>query len=296
MKAPDKSDFPALLTILCDQDTTQDPAGWTSENPLHGHCAVVAVKAQEFFGGDLLRSSLLGTPFASMGSHYWNILPDGVEMDFTAGQFCGSRPLFPDAEIRSREYVLYDPRTGEQREIFSRYKLLSWRIARTLSNENPLFDDDTYRCAYFAALDSRCQKMKFGCVIKRSGLLRYVGHNDSIPELRSLCQPTCIRHAITSRTESMLGACGHAEEHALWYLSRKLIPTTECELYVAGVHMNGLPWLKTENVHTCLRCAVQMHHAGLKSVHVPVVDHWESLTTSEALETARAYAMQEKKV
>ena len=92
----------------------------------------------------------------------------------------------------------------------------------------------------------------------------------------------------------MIGACGHAEEMALWGVVKKCIPLDECEMYVAGVYSNGLPYIKTEPEFTCLRCAVQIYYSGLKKVWVPVVDNWEGLTGEECIKTARAYAMKEK--
>lgn len=136
--------------------------------------------------------------------------------------------------------------------------------------------------------------MKFGCVITHNGEVVYEGCNKTIAPLQSLCEPRCIRFGIASRTESMIGACGHAEE-GMWDVIHRGIPISECELYVAGVYPDGLPWLKISAEHTCLRCAVQMHNARVKAVYVPVRDRWAGITTEKALETALAYAMQEKR-
>ncbi|MDO8521130.1 MAG: hypothetical protein Q7S52_03370 [bacterium] len=129
-------DFRAILPTICDRETTvfpDDPINWTPENPLYAHCAVVSLVAQDLFGGELLRASLEPFPeFAHMGSHYWNRLPDGTEVDFTEPQFFGRRPALV-GELRTRNYVLYDPKTGEPREIVARYKLLALRLARIRS-------------------------------------------------------------------------------------------------------------------------------------------------------------------
>ncbi|MEK7118366.1 MAG: hypothetical protein AAB869_02035, partial [Patescibacteria group bacterium] len=274
---------------------TDDVINWTPENPLYAHCAVVALVAQDIFGGNLLRASLEPYPeFAHMRSHYWNVLPDGKEVDFTEPQFLGHRPQLV-GEPRTRSYVLFDPKTGEPREIIQRYKLLAFRLSKLRSDNNPLFDDPIYASCFSVALDSSCQKMKFGCVIAHNGEIVYRGSNKTIPGLRSLCEPICIRFSITSRTESMLGACGHAEE-GMWELVHSGIPLSECEIYIAGFFPDLYPWIKKAREHTCLRCSVQMHNAHLRAIHVPVVDHWESMTTDKALETARVYATQEKKV
>lgn len=280
-------EFRALLPKICDAETASDMKRWTSENPLYSHCAVVSLLAQDLFGGSLLRASLLPYPeFAHMRSHYWNKLPSGWETDFTESQFLGRRPQ-----------LLGKPKERPTHtETLQRYKLLALRLARVRSGGNPLFDDLMYQLCFWNALDSPCQKMKFGCVITHKGAVVYQGTNKTIPELCSMCEPRCIRFSITSRTESMLGACGHAEEWGLWDLVSRNVPLNECELYIAGFHPDGLPWIKKAREHTCLRCAVQMHNAHLKAVHVPVIDRWQSMTTDEALETARAYATQEKKV
>ena len=283
--------FKQLLPLICDKETTSDPDNWTPENPLWGHCAIVSLVAQNLFGGELLRGSLMEVSgFEHMRSHYWNKLADGSIEDFTKSQFGERYPEGLKAETRDRFYVLSFPETAK------RYKLLAFRLAKALSNNNPLFDDAIYRRCFYVALDSHCQKMKFGCVIIHNGKIVYAGCNNTIEPLKSLCEPKCIRFSITSRTESMIGACGHAEEEGLWNVVHQGIPIHECNLYVAGIYPNGLPWLKKNTEHTCLRCAVQMYNAKIKNIYVPVIDLWRIIFTEEALETARAYATGEKKV
>ncbi len=285
-------EFKVLLPLICDRETSQDAEHWSPENPLVGHCAVVSLLSQNLFGGWLLRASLEGIPeFARMRSHYWNKLADGSEEDFTKPQFGEYYPINLLASERERSYVLSYAETAK------RYKLLAWRLAKVLSNGNPFFEDGYYRQCFDVAMDSPCQKMKFGCLITHFQQVIYKGCNETIPELKSLCDPKCIRLGITSRTESMPGACGHAEEKGLWEVARmRKFPLEECELYIAGFYPNGLPWIKERAEHTCLRCAVQMHYAGIRRIHVPVVDCWEDISTQRALQTALAYATGEKKV
>ncbi len=89
-----------LLLAACSKETSADQAGWTQENPLHGHCAVVAILVQENFGGEIFRASLLGVKgYEQMQSHYWNRLKNGSEVDLTAGQFRGNdRDLVPEGK------------------------------------------------------------------------------------------------------------------------------------------------------------------------------------------------------
>ena len=133
-------------------------------------------------------------------------------------------------------------------------------------------------------------------MIVRNGEVIYEGFNHTIRTLKSLCEPKCIRLNIVSRTESMLGACGHAEEGAIWRVIRCGIPISECTLYVAGINPDGLPLINKQTEFTCLRCAVQIYNANIRSIYVPVIDHWGWIFPERAIETARAYATGEKKV
>lgn len=121
--------FKEILLLICDKETSAAPENWTKENPLLGHCAVVSLLAQDLFGGDLLRASLLETEFAYMRSHYWNKLPDGQEIDFTASQFGDKYPKNLTPEIKERSYVLSYKPTEE------RYKLLVSRLEQALRGD-----------------------------------------------------------------------------------------------------------------------------------------------------------------
>jgi hypothetical protein len=108
----DKSEFAQLITQACHRETSADPKGWNEDNATWGHCAVVALLAQDYYGGQILRASLAGTPFESSGSHYRN-----EDDDFTENQF-GDAQLDLMFEPRSREYLLSNLNTA------TRYQLL----------------------------------------------------------------------------------------------------------------------------------------------------------------------------
>ena len=275
--------FQEILPKICDSRTTLDANGWTPDNPLYGHCAVVSAVANNLFGGKILRASLENTPFAHMRSHYINQLPNGNKHDFTKPQFKGIYPQGLKFEERSIEYILKYPDTA------TRYRELTIRLAREIT-QNPLFDDEIYLRCLDNALQSPCQKMHFGAVITRNGLVVAESGNLKIKELEHLCDPVCIRHNIDSRRESMLGACGHAEELAIAQIIEKGINPRECELYIAGMKINGMPYIKEKPEHTCLRCAVQMNNMGIKMIYMPVKDQWQGQTTSDALTSASLYA------
>ncbi len=207
--------FTKLLPSVCVRETSADPERWTPENPLWGHCAVVTTAAFDRFGGTMLRASLENYPkWAVMRSHYWNRFPNGAQRDFTVPQFDGDPPLGMEPIERTRAYVLSHPATLE------RYKLFAWRLAKIENVGNALFDGDDinsalYRTCYMAAAVSPCQKMRFGAVLMHQGTPVAIACNGTIEPLKHLCEPTCIRLGIQSRTESMIGACGHAEEFAM---------------------------------------------------------------------------------
>jgi hypothetical protein len=94
----------------------------------------------------------------------------------------------------------------------------------------------------------------------------------------------------------MIGACGHAEEKGLWDIVRRGILPQNCELYTAGIYMDGLPWLKERPEHTCLRCAVQQYLSGIKVIYVPLRDGWQPVDPATAVHEGCEYALGVKKV
>jgi len=96
---------------------------------------VVSLLANDHFGGGFIRAPLDGTPFANVGSHYWNILPDGTEHDFTREQFGGvelqlaGKPTKSDGKPIDREYLLKNPETKR------RYRLLRENLKSYLQKQ-----------------------------------------------------------------------------------------------------------------------------------------------------------------
>lgn len=275
----------SLLRKSWTRETSADPQNWTPENSAWVQCAVTALVNRDFKGGEILRASLENVKgFEHLRSHYWNRFPDGKEIDFTREQFLQNIVL-PQPELRTREYVLSYPDTRK------RYALLRLAVENQIQ-PNSLFSNRLYRICLEAAQDSECQKMRFGCLVIYKGKVVVRTANQTIEPLRYICEPECIRFAIQSRTESMLGACGHAEEWAIWETVRLGIPLEKCSFYIAGFDAKtSTPWLKKEISHTCLRCAVQMYMAKVGKIYVPVINRWESLNPEEAVKTAIEYAL-----
>jgi hypothetical protein len=79
-------EFGSMMSRICTRESSADPDGWSSACPLWGQCLVISLLVQTVYGGDLLRQSLKGVEgFEHFGSHYSSRLPDGIELDPTAG-------------------------------------------------------------------------------------------------------------------------------------------------------------------------------------------------------------------
>lgn len=117
--------FSLIVPKICFRDTSSDPEHWTDANPLWGHCAVVSLLAQDYFGGELVRASLENiSEYSYPRSHYWNQLPDCSDADFTAEQY-KVMPEFKNIEIYPRERVLSYPDTQRRYEtLVERFRLL----------------------------------------------------------------------------------------------------------------------------------------------------------------------------
>jgi hypothetical protein len=123
-----REDFAEKIKEVCGVETTAHPQTWTPDNPFLGHCTVVSLLAQDFFGGEIMRTDLHAVPgFEEFRRHSWNRLPSGQEIDFTVAQF--PRPL-PDnlvVRVASREELFSYP--GIQK----RYELLKEKFHKHFS-------------------------------------------------------------------------------------------------------------------------------------------------------------------
>jgi hypothetical protein len=141
---------------------------------------------------------------------------------------------------------------------------------------------------------SDCAKRTFvAAATNKDGEVLGYSTNLRLPYHSFLCKGECIRSKIDSGTDSMLGACGHAEEQLLWSLAHDGA-VKDCEMWVVQVK-DGQIVPEKEKSFYCARCATQMYYAKAKGVWVYVVDHFEFLTTEEAIKSAYEFALGEKK-
>ena len=124
------SDLEKALLASWSRETSSDPAGWTTENPAYGQCAVTACVVQDYVGGDIVWAEVLA--WEKKVSHYFN-LSYCREQDFTMRQFPEGTEI-PEGVPKTkgfattRDYVLSFPATLE------RYNLLKSRVKEYLGD------------------------------------------------------------------------------------------------------------------------------------------------------------------
>lgn len=290
-----------LLRISWRRDTSADPSNWSSLTPSWGQCAVSTLVIQDFFGGDIIRSSLEDVVgYEEMRSHYWNRLPYGAQLDSTRAQFSpGAYKTIPGGELRTREYLLSNDATLER---YARLRLaieaeiqMQGGDAFTAYIPNPLFFDPYYLACFGAAQFSECQKLRVGSILVHNGEIVASGANKQLSGMKHLCDPECIRFEIPSRTDSLIGACAHSEEYAVHEAIRLGIPLDECSLYVASFDVAGnSAHFRSKAEFTCIRCATLLSMSGIIEANVPLLSGWESVRGEDIIGTALPFALLEQ--
>lgn len=99
---------------------------WNMDNPTLGHCAIVSLLVNDYFGGDIYKIKVDGI------SHYFNIINNQI-IDLTSSQF--NRDIdYTNRELKTRKEVLNSEETKY------RYNLLKKRL------ELLLIDNDIQKC------------------------------------------------------------------------------------------------------------------------------------------------------
>ncbi len=105
----------------------EDQPDWTAGNPARGQCITTVMVVLDLLGGGLVRGDVLvdGT---SVDFHWWNLLPDGTELDLTREQF-GAHEAVLGRTLVERPWG--PTRVDEQ------YALLSARVRRAMGSGSP---------------------------------------------------------------------------------------------------------------------------------------------------------------
>lgn len=100
-------------------------AGWTTDNPLWGHCGVVAEVVRRHLGGEIVTATVT-TEDGETYYHYWNRLPDGTDQDLTVTQF--PSPITEVKRLKIKKQVT-------DRDTLKRVKLFEARLLEIISEK-----------------------------------------------------------------------------------------------------------------------------------------------------------------
>jgi len=87
---------------------------WNPDHPSKGQCYVTAILIQNILGGKLV-AGIVGCD-----QHYWNKLPDGIEVDLTSDQFDGGDGIHP----HPRSTIVYSKAITNSNRRCKRYLIL----------------------------------------------------------------------------------------------------------------------------------------------------------------------------
>ena len=112
-----------LINIYSKETCYPDCKGqWNIDNKTLGHCAIVALLINDYFGGNICKIKINGI------SHYFNIINDKI-IDFTSDQFKVDKIDYSNYVIKTRDEVLNNEDTNE------RYQLLKLKVKLNLIDE-----------------------------------------------------------------------------------------------------------------------------------------------------------------
>lgn len=139
---------------------------------------------------------------------------------------------------------------------------------------------------------SNCHKRRFGALAIKNNTVLGLSANNKLPHHKHLCKQGCIRTTIPSRTDSMIGACGHAEEQIIWMLANRIV---DYDLYVLQIDQNDNIIYKDGLDFSCVRCATAMYYGKVRGVWLLLDYGFGFIPTAKAIQTAYYYALGKKK-
>lgn len=95
---------------------------WNNENKTLGHCAIVALLLNDYYGGDICKIKVNNI------SHYFNLIDDKI-IDLTSDQFKSDKIDYTDYVIKNRDDVLKNEDTKK------RYEILKLKVKLSLIDE-----------------------------------------------------------------------------------------------------------------------------------------------------------------
>jgi hypothetical protein len=119
-----RRDLEAAIRAAWALDTCDpvDADDWSAANPSRGQCGSTALTIHDLLGGELLIAEVLRADGSRQGVHYWNLLPDGTEIDLTREQLASNELV---QEPRTVRRPLGLPKRGAQQYLTMRYRVLT---------------------------------------------------------------------------------------------------------------------------------------------------------------------------
>ncbi|MGI8419944.1 MAG: YunG family protein [Candidatus Levyibacteriota bacterium] len=96
---------------------------WSGENKALGQCAVTVLVVYDLYGGQIV--------YDQDNDHYWNVLPDDSQHDFSRKQF-PDKTSFNITVFKQKEDILNSPGALEANTL-ERYQLLKNKVLHVLS-------------------------------------------------------------------------------------------------------------------------------------------------------------------
>ena len=124
---------------------------WDVDNPTLGHCAIVSLLINDYFGGEIYKIKV------DEISHYFNLI-DNYVVDFTCNQF--NKEIDYSGKIKSdRLEILQD------RDTASRYKMLKMRLQLIIE------DDDIHKCNLCSGMIEKFPNSKTVSIGKKNDIV-----------------------------------------------------------------------------------------------------------------------------
>ncbi len=119
-----RHDLEAAIRAAWALDTCDpvDADDWSQANPSRGQCGSTALTIHDLLGGELLIADVLRTDGSRQGVHYWNLLPDGTEIDLTREQFA-SNEVVQEPRIVRRPAAA--PKRGAEQYLTMKHRVLT---------------------------------------------------------------------------------------------------------------------------------------------------------------------------
>ncbi len=119
-----RHDLEAAIRAAWALDTCDpvDADDWSAANPSRGQCGPTALTVHDLLGGELLIAEVLRTDGSRQGVHYWNLLPDGTEIDLTREQFASSEVIQQPRILRRPDGL---PKRGAEQYLTMRRRVLN---------------------------------------------------------------------------------------------------------------------------------------------------------------------------